>query len=600
MPAIRILPDVVANQIAAGEVIERPAAVVKELIENSLDAGARRIEIEFSKGGKNLIRVEDNGYGMSPDDALLSLERHGTSKIREAADLLKIGSYGFRGEALPSIASVSRFTLRTRTEERPHGTEIFVNGGRLVHAKECGMPGGTQIEVAHLFHTVPARRKFLKTDNTEAAHIVHLSRLFAVANPNTSFTLLENGRTLFRSPVCQSLRERVGEIFGRQIASQLIEIEAEEEDYKLTGLIGKPGVGRATRHELVTYVNRRPVDSRTLNFALIEAYHTYIPKGRYPLAFVFLEVDPAKVDVNVHPAKREVRFREEGRLRHFFIRAVLDRLREAATVSAVGVASEEPKPTPINLQARAVPDFGKGLTGISSSPATVSRPIAPGAPIQLEKGNVDGAPVAVPPEPFKIATPAMEGSLNWRYFGTAHGSYVVFETDNGLVLLNWRGARGRIFYEDILAGLEGKSQNCQKLLFPIAFELDALASAALEEHLDFFQSNGFEIEQFGRNYYRIESLPDWLDPGLGEGFARDLLSLLRERGLNPNRPEPAREEIARLASDRLAQTSRLFGQVEPVRLAERLMTCRNPLNDHRGRPTFFEISWGDLEKKFGK
>ncbi len=595
MPTIRILPDIVANQIAAGEVIERPAAVVKELIENSLDAGAGRIEIEFGKGGKSLIRVEDNGHGMSPDDALLSLERHGTSKIREADDLLKIGSYGFRGEALPSIASVSRFTLRTRTEGQPHGTEIFVNGGKLIHSKEYGMPVGTQIEVAHLFHSVPARRKFLKTDNTEAAHIVHLSRLFAVANPNTSFSLLENGRTLFRSPVCQSLRERVAEIFGRQIAGQLIEIEAEDEHFKLTGLIGKPGVGRATRHELVTYVNRRPVDSRTLNFSLIEAYHTYMPKGRYPLAFVFLEVDPSLVDVNVHPAKREVRFREEGKLRYFFIRAVLDRLREVSVTPKTATVQRQPEVVPVqNKGSIEIPPQARILPG--SMPGKGPGPFSGG-----KDGSTASAPSAeTGSENKQSPSPAPESRLNWRYFGIAHGSYVVFETDTGLVLLNWRGARGRILYEEILAVSEGSTPRRQKLLFPIPLELDALGSAALEENLEFFRSNGFDVEQFGRNYYRIEALPEWLDPGQGESFARDLLGLLRERGLNPSRPQPAREEIARLASSRMAGSDRPPDKEEVVRLAERLMSCQNPLNDPKGRPTFFEISRGDLEKKFGK
>ncbi len=597
MPAIRILPDFVANQIAAGEVIERPAAVVKELVENSLDAGASRIEIEFRSGGKNLIRVEDNGYGMSPDDALLSLERHGTSKIREAGDLLKIGTYGFRGEALPSIASVSRFTLRTRTENQPHGTEIFINGGKMVHSKECGMPGGTHIEVAHLFHTVPARRKFLKTDNTEAAHIVHLSRLFAVANPQTSFNLLENGRALFRSPVCQSLRERVGEIFGRQIAGQLIEIDAEADGFKLTGLIGKPGVGRATRHELVTYVNRRPVDSRLLNFALIEAYHTYIPKGRYPLAFVFLEMDPGTVDVNVHPAKREVRFREEGKLRHFLIRAVLDRLREASPPPPEGNSSRRPIPALEIPKPRFAPAPIEGnsrvLTRVSRVPEKpfAEKSLVAPTPAKPDEGREDST---------EKATTTGEGRLSWRYLGMAHGASAVFETETGIVLLHWRGARARILYEEILAQSENKSQASQKLLFPIPMELDALAATALEEHLDFFRNNGFDIEKFGRNYYRIEALPEWLDPGQGEGFARDLLSLLRERGLNPNRPTPAREEIARLAAGRIAKTSRPPDKEEIIRLANRLMACQNPLNDPRGRPTFFEISRGDLEKKFGK
>src|SRR3954471_5969924 len=244
MAKVRILSDRVANQIAAGEVIERPAAGVKELVENALDAGATRIEVEFRHGGRSLMRVEDNGSGMSRDDALLSLERHATSKIVEAADLDRLTSYGFRGEALPSIASVSRFQLQTREATADVGTEIVINGGKLIHVRECGRPVGTRIEVTHLFNSVPARRKFLKTDQTEAAHIVHCVRLYALACPATAFTLIEDGRVVFRSPECSTLGERIAEIFGRQIAEALVPIECAEQDFKLAGLVGRPGVGR--------------------------------------------------------------------------------------------------------------------------------------------------------------------------------------------------------------------------------------------------------------------------------------------------------------------------------------------------------------------
>src|SRR5436190_4586537 len=240
MAKVRILTDRVANQIAAGEVIERPAAVVKELVENALDAGATRVEVEFRHGGRALMSVEDNGCGMSKDDALLALERHATSKIAEAADLDRLASYGFRGEALPSIASVSRFQLQTREAGADAGTEIVVNGGKMVHVRDCGRPVGTRIEVTHLFNSVPARRKFLKTDQTESAHIVQCVRLYALACPRTAFTLIEDGRVIFRSPECSTLGDRIAEIFGRQIAESLVPLEAVEQDLRVCGLIGRP------------------------------------------------------------------------------------------------------------------------------------------------------------------------------------------------------------------------------------------------------------------------------------------------------------------------------------------------------------------------
>ncbi len=330
MPQIRILSDRVANQIAAGEVVERPVAVVKELIENSIDAGASKIEVEFRNGGKSYLRVEDDGCGMNADEALLSLERHATSKIQKASDLHEVQTFGFRGEALPSISSVSRFTLRTRAKSNPDGNEIFINGGKMIHVKECGMPYGTRIEVSHLFNSVPGRRKFLKTEVTEAAHIIHISKLYALAHPAIAFSLIEGGRTLFRSPACEGFAERVRETLGKGLAECLAPIELSEPGLSLEGLIGKPGQSRPTRKEMIFFVNRRPVESKTLSYAVLEAYHTYAPKGRYPPAILFLSIDPSQVDVNVHPAKREIRFRDERKVRQFLMDGILERNRQLA------------------------------------------------------------------------------------------------------------------------------------------------------------------------------------------------------------------------------------------------------------------------------
>ena len=595
MSDIRILPDRVANQIAAGEVIERPVGVVKELVENSLDAGATRIQIEFRNGGKSYIRVDDNGCGMSPDDGLLALERHATSKIRRAEDLTTIGTYGFRGEALPSVASISRFTMRSRTEKFEHGTEILINSGKHIHRKECGMPVGTSIEVAHLFGAVPARRKFLKTENTEGAHIVHLARLYALANPETSFTLLENGRTVFKSPRCTTLEERIGEVFGRRMAKDLIEIEAGGDEYRLHGLIGRPGVGRSTRQEMVTYVNRRPVESKMIHFSLIEAYHTYVPRGRYPLAFLFIRTSPARVDVNVHPAKREVRFREEGRIRHFIISNVLDRLREERAEPPGGAAAAD------DLTASLVPP-PRAVTGAPpSAPAVQGRKLSPietasAAPVPIARpeftagGKSEAAEAGAPPK----------GALNWRFLGVAHENYAVYETGAGLVLLNRRGALERILFERILKRLEGAEVIRQQLLFPAPLELDPLRSAALSEHLPFLRAKGFDIERFGRNFFRVEAVPDWLDPSRAEEFVRDLMGLLRERGLHPERPDLAHERIAKKAAAMAARVPSAPGDREMKALAMDLMACENPLTDPQGNATYYEIALSDLERRFGR
>ena len=261
---------------------------------------------------------------MTSDQALLALERHATSKIRKASDLNKVGTFGFRGEALPSIASVSRFILRSRFKTSQEGTEIFVNGGKMIHCKECGMPHGTRVEVSHLFNSVPGRRKFLKTEITEATHLVHMAKLYALAHPAITFTLIEGGRTIFRSPACKGSEERVREIFGRGFADSLAPVNANGNDLKINGLIGRPGQSRSTRKEMIFFVNRRPVDSKTLSYAVIEAFHTFIPKGRFPPVILFLDIDPAAVDVNVHPSKREIRFRNEPQVRTFVLENVLN------------------------------------------------------------------------------------------------------------------------------------------------------------------------------------------------------------------------------------------------------------------------------------
>jgi len=608
MGKIRILSDRIANQIAAGEVIERPAAVVKELIENAIDAGAERIEVEFRRGGRSYMRVEDDGRGMSKDDALLSLERHGTSKIAAADDLNRIVTFGFRGEALPSIASVSRFTLQTRQEGAEHGTEIVVNGGKVVQVRECGMPVGTRIEVAQLFNSVPARRKFLKTDATESAHIIQCARLHAIAHPSVAFKVIENDRTVFQSASCPGLEERLAEVFGRSLASLLMPIEATEGDMHLSGFIGRPSASRATRHEMLVFVNSRPVESRTLGYALLESYHGSIPKGRYPIAFLFLKIDPAAVDVNVHPAKREVRFREEARVRGFVIRTVLERLRgdlkeqtsvpasapernpgwrpnSAAPSAAAPSASERSKISP-PLQRSAAP----------VRPVVAPAPVSPPTPVSASAETF----LKTVPEPER-AKPVSTGHVfRWRFIGQARGNLALFETAAGVVVMDRRAAHERLMYEEILAKFRKGAVPRQALLFPVPLELDPVATALLADHLDLLNGNGFEISVFGRNFFRIESVPPWLEPNLAEGFVRDLLALIREKGLPEEHPELAWERIALLASRKAIRINDRVTEEEIVGLARRLMESRNPLTSPLGRATFFEIGSSEIERRLQK
>ena len=590
MATVRILSDRVANQIAAGEVIERPAAVVKELVENALDAGATRIEVEFRYGGRALMRIEDNGHGMTRDDALLALERHATSKIAEAADLDRLNTFGFRGEALPSIASVARFELQTRPADRDAGTEILVNGGKFVHVRECGRPVGTRIEVTHLFNSVPARRKFLKTDQTEAAHIVQCVRLYALASPRVAFTLIEDGREIFRSPECTTLVERVEEIFGRQVADAVVPIESSESGLKLSGLIGRPGVGRATRHEMIVFVNGRPVDSRTLNYALIESYHESLPKGRYPLAFVFFDCDPAAVDVNVHPAKREVRFRSEPQVRSFVIRSVLQRLRELGGPIAPSTTAG-PAILPSGLAPLVVPQAVRP----AAAPAVWPPPMVRGT----ERPAM--SPLAPPLPAAPTANPSSKiQSLRWRFVGLAHGSYALFETEAGLVLLDRRAAHERVWFDRLVAQFSEGSVPSQRLLLPLPLELDPIAAALLLDRLKFLNGHGFELAEFGRNFFRVEGVPAWMEPADAEPFLRDVLGALRDGRLPEGNLALARAELARLAAAKAVRLPGSPGEVELRSLLGELFATPTPLTSPSGRPTFIEINHGELARRFQK
>src|SRR3954465_13204036 len=345
MNRIRLLPDHVANQIAAGEVVERPASVVKELVENSLDARSTRITVEIQAGGRSLVKVTDDGLGMTRDDALLSLERHATSKIQRAEDLAAIATMGFRGEALPSIASVSRFTLTTRERDgsSPEGSQIVIHGGKILEVKAAGSAPGPTIEVRQIFFNLPARRKFLRTEETEAAHIQHYLTLAALAHPHVAFTFQKDGRPVWQLPSVRTgndaaaqlaaLRERLRALYGDEQKLLAVdfssEISSQDEtgadssgSVRVWGFIGAPGVSRATREDQHLFINRRPVENRGLNFALLEGYHTALMKGRYPVCCLFLEISPGEVDVNIHPAKREVKFHRERAVREFVMSSI--------------------------------------------------------------------------------------------------------------------------------------------------------------------------------------------------------------------------------------------------------------------------------------
>ena len=602
MPQIRILTDRVANQIAAGEVVQRPAAVAKELIENSIDAGATRIEIEFRNGGKSYLRIEDDGKGMEPDQALLSLERHATSKIRKASDLNEIQTFGFRGEALPSISSVSRFVLRTRPSSMQEGSEIFMNGGKMIHVKECGMPPGTRIEVSHLFNSVPGRRKFLKTEATESTHIIHLSKLYALAHPQIEFTLLEGGRTIFRSPLCKDSHERVREIFGRNLAEVLAPISIQKNDLILEGLVGKPGQSRSTRKEMIFFVNRRPVESKTMTYAVLEAYHTYAPKGRFPPAILFLEMDPEQVDVNVHPAKREIRFRDESKVRTFLMESLLNRNKELSSRIEFSAAQ-------INLEkdgdsGRLVPqidptamDIFKKERGQDSKSAPIPD-LFSGGEIEANQKEKEKSSSNESQTGLKRVGPRDASTGIWRFLDQSHGDLAIFSTPDGVLFFHSRAAYDRVLYEQLEDAFQDSNKSdSQALLFPESLELDGIDQKNLVDSLDHLRSVGFELEEFGRNFFRVEGCPQWVDPEKALQFLKDFLDIARESGGTMN-PEKFSKEVLVSRATHDQSNRKGFSDQEIIRLAEQLLTCRNPFSCPKGKPTFYEIPKREMEERF--
>jgi len=604
MGRIKVLPDQVANQIAAGEVVERPASIVKELVENSIDAGAKSIRVEFKKGGANLIRIEDDGCGMSQDDALLSLERHATSKISNAKDLDALTSMGFRGEAIPSIASVSKFTLQSRELNSESGTEILINGGKLAYCRECGMPPGTRITISQLFNSVPARRKFLKSEATESAHIVHTTRLYALAHPEVSFSLVDGSRSIFQTPACSGLKDRVSEIFGKGTAGRLIDVDESEGELRIWGLIGAPGHSRSSRHEMLMFVNGRPVESRTLGYALIESYYGHIPKGRYPVAFLFLEIPPAQVDVNVHPAKREIRFRQEALVRGFAVRSILKALRSSVEIASAPVELELRK-RKTEFQGRDNKPSAKEKAPLVDVKSLPAEDAVKSARSSDQTDDRDSVACSTPrglnqegPETPQSQTPRSKSSRRWRFIGWGQSEYALFDTDNGIVILDNFSTQRRVVFERMLNEFSNRSVAIQSLLLPVPVEFDPVSATVLSDNTEMLESFGMSAQLFGRNFFRIEGIPSWLPEAEAESYLRDIVALLRKGGLSDKNRSSNAEAIALRSVSRLLMEREDLSETELQNLIDQLFETSNPLADPEGRPTFIEISSSELRRRF--
>ena len=609
---VHLLDETVANRIAAGEVVERPASVVKELVENSLDAGATHIRIEIEKGGKSLIRVSDDGSGMGYDDALLCLERHATSKVRTADDLLGIKTMGFRGEALPSIASVSKFRLLTREPEAVAGTEVLIDGGKLRQVAEAGCAPGTQIEVRSLFFHVPGRRKFLRSDITERAHVEQTLRLAAMARPLVGFEFYDDHEEPRRYPAAEDLGGRLQQIFGGKWMDAMLPVEANEGHYRLSGFIGQPGISRADRHEHHVFVNGRPVQSPTLNFALLEGYHNSLMRGRFPVAVLFFELDPARVDVNVHPAKREVRFRDDYDVRQWIGRVIGAVLREHGG-SPVSVPLSGPESA---LAA------GSTFAGPSALPGAQPPQGSPGSqtarPFELKAETAVPAPVAVQTGFFTPAKPSlvsavikvekgshvdmsMEKNHDLRILGVLLGLYIVAENDSGIVLIDQHAAHERILFEQMLDRMSREEVLSQRLLVPVSVEMAPTEADFVKQQIDALQRAGMGVDSLGGNTFVIDALPPMIKTQYVEEFFRNMITDLQQAGGETRRQRKLSEEIvAKTVCRHAVKANDTLSLAEMEKLVIDLHKCDLPYTCPHGRPTMIMLSRDELEKKFGR
>jgi DNA mismatch repair protein MutL len=598
MSRIRLLPEILASQVAAGEVIERPASVVKELVENSIDAGARKIEVSVRRGGISLIRVVDDGCGMDRDDALLSLERHATSKIRISADLAAIATLGFRGEALPSIASVSRFRLTTREPEAVAGTEIIVAGGRIETVRDGGEAPGTQIEVRSIFYNLPARRKFLRSENTESRNIEHQLHLQATGHPEIAFVFVRDERVVFQLPAAASLGDRIRDLHGKELVNRLLAVEEADARaaIRIRGLIGQAGVSRQTRAQQLVFVNGRAIESPVLTAALREGYHTALMKGQFPVTFLFVDLDPAAVDVNVHPAKREVRFRDPNSVREAVVAAVRRTLesgrddwqQQFQRPIAPAVAST---PEPVALPSTEQRQFAEP----EASQVVPSR-LGSGEPAPLPETAAATYPGYARTEPVAVAS----SSRQFQIIGVLNKLYVLMENQDGLVLVDQHAAHERILFEELRRRMEEQGVPSQRLLLAQTFELAPRDAEWVERNAATLQKMGIGIEPFGQNAFKIDSLPTFLDVSDPVTFMRKVIDGLKSASNGSSAMRLGEEMIAKTVCRHAVKANDPLRFLEVEKLITDLLECELPYCCPHGRPTMIQISHGELEKKFGR
>lgn len=590
---IQLLPDHVANKIAAGEVVDRPASVVKELLENAIDAGATQVDVDVTAGGRKSITVSDNGGGMNRDDALLSVERHATSKIRDADDIERVATLGFRGEALAAISAVSQFTLSTRQHDALSGTEVVISGGKVQEVRDAGRPPGTSIQVRHLFFNIPARRKFLRSEQTELAHVRQTFLVYALSHPSVGLRLAADGREVYRLPAGAALEDRLRDLFGADAIKALRPVAWESEGVAVRGYAGPPQAARADRSEQFVFINRRPASAPVLNFAVSEAYHTLLPRGKYPALYLYLDMDPSLVDVNVHPAKKEVRFRNSGLVRDVLIEGVRRALAPSGAV-----------PAPLGSGQAAPPVTGpaaKPLFAIEDMPPahTFSYPRLPMVP-----GAAGPSPAADSPATSGPATAPRSGAggpWTWcRVLGQVGGLYVILETEDGVVLMDPHAAHERIMYERYMKEVTGNQVGAQGLLAPETVELPPRDALRVRENLELLRKMGFGISEFGGDSFIVDALPSCLGNASASALLLAVAESVEQGGARGGTERWAEEAVAQAACKAAVKARDRLRLDEIEQLVVDLARSEMPYTCPHGRPTVVFMGFDELHKKFGR
>jgi len=580
MGRIKILSENIANKIAAGEVVEHPASIVKELMENSIDAGASEIRIFVEDGGKRLVRVVDNGEGMDGDDVLLCFERHSTSKIATLGDLTAVQTLGFRGEALASIAAVTRLTLKSRGESSLYGSQVRVDGGVIREVSQVGLSQGTAVEARNLFFNTPARRKFLRSTRYELSRIVKLVAHYAISHRHINFSLYHNDKELISAPPVAHYSQRIYQLYGKNLMENLISFEYEGEGLKLFGYLSRPGYYRSSADMLLTYVNRRLVKERLLYRAIREAYHTLLPRDKYPVVFLFITLSPELVDVNVHPSKLEVRFRQT--------RFIHDKVRDVLMETII---REKPlaefRPTEGALRK-----------------AGYQKPIHRGEERHIG-GEREVSPEEVSPPPStpglglsEKETKSAEGAPEVAVLGQYQNSYIVAIDREGILIIDQHVAHERVLYEKLWNGFTNRQLAHQALLIPVVLEVSPSQSLIIEEHLSLVRELGFGIENFGDKAYVIKEIPSLLAHCQIETLFLDVVSEL-EKELKAKKVEDVYQKmITSLACHAAIKANHPLSSEKMRYLVEELFKTTLPMTCPHGRPIILRLSQRDLEKGF--